>query len=211
MAATRDTSALTLNRLSLYLRALRLLQQAGVATVSSGQLAKRLHLSAPLIRKDLAQFGEFGTRGVGYNIERLIPRLVEILGLDQERTLVIVGMGNLGSALAGYLGFNTDAFRVSAIFDNDPKKIGRGHGGLTILPPREIARVVAQDQVDLGVLTVPVEAAQENYDLMVEAGILAILNFAPVSLREHDAVRTKNVDLRIHLEELTYFLAGTSA
>lgn len=208
MPDAREISPLTLNRLSLYLRVLRRLRQAGIQTVSSSNLAARLHLSAALIRKDLAQFGEFGTRGVGYEVGPLIDRLIEILGLNRERSLVIVGAGNLGSALAGYLGFNTDSFRVAAVFDNDPAKIGRRLGGLEIHAPDRLAAVVRREAVDIGILTVPAEAAQDSYDALVKAGVGAVLNFAPVSLRRDSKVATKNVDLRIDLEELSYFLGG---
>lgn len=213
MPAPPDISPLTLNRLSLYLRALRRLHRSGVETVSSGELESRLHLSAALIRKDLAQFGELGTRGVGYNITALVERLIQILGLDRERTLVIVGAGNLGSALAGYLGFNSDSFRVAALFDNDPDKIGRRLGDLEILAPEALPEVVDRHKVDIGVITVPLEAAQENYELLISAGVRAILNFAPVALKQGPGLRppvvhVKNVDLRIHLEELSYFLTS---
>lgn len=216
MPDPREISPLTLNRLSLYLRALRRLRRAGVETVSSGDLESRLHLSAALIRKDLAQFGELGTRGVGYDVGALVDRLIQILGLDRERVLVIVGAGNLGAALAGYLGFNSDSFRVAALFDNDPAKIGRRLGDLEILPPEALPGVVSRDEVDIGVLTVPVEAAQENYDLLAQAGVRAILNFAPVALKRNPdpgapAIQVKNVDLRIHLEELSYFLTALVA
>ncbi len=204
--SARDISSLTLNRLSLYLRALRRLQADDIATVSSGQLAKRFALSASLIRKDLAQFGELGTRGVGYDVPQLSERLVSILGLDRERDLIIVGAGNLGSALAGYVGFNSDSFRVAAIFDNDPAKIGRRLGDLEVRSPSEMPGVIRTSGIRIGLLAVPAEAAQPNYDTMVESGIRAVLNFAPIALREHPEVRTKSVDFRIHLEELSYFL-----
>lgn len=208
-----DISPLTLNRLSLYLRALRRLHLSEVETVSSGELESRLHLSAALIRKDLAQFGELGTRGVGYNVAALVERLIRILGLDRERTLVIVGAGNLGTALAGYLGFNSNSFRVAALFDNDAGKIGRRLGDLEILAPEALPEVVERHNVDIGVLTVPLEAAQENYELLISAGVPAILNFAPVALKQAPnlsapVVHVKNVDLRIHLEELSYFLGS---
>lgn len=208
-----DISPLTLNRLSLYLRALRRLRRSGVETVSSGELESHLQLSAALIRKDLAQFGELGTRGVGYNVAALVDRLIRILGLDRERTLVIVGAGNLGTALAGYLGFNSDSFRVAALFDNDVDKIGRRLGDLEILAPAALSEVVEEHNVDIGVLTVPLEAAQENYELLISTGVRAILNFAPVALKQAPdlstpVVHVKNVDLRIHLEELSYFLGS---
>lgn len=207
MSRSPDVSTLTLNRLSLYLRSLRHLQEQGVRRISSQELAARFHLSAAQIRKDLVQFGEFGIRGVGYEVDRLCLRLSELLGLENERPLVIVGMGNLGRALARYLHFNTSPFRVAAGVDNDPDKIGKRVGTVVIRPSSELARVVRESRAEIGILTVPAAAAQENYDALVAAGISAILNFAPARLRVAAEVPTKTVDLRIHLEELSYYLA----
>lgn len=201
-----DVSSLILNRLSLYLRCLRSLQEQGVHRVSSQQLADQFHLSAPLIRKDLAQFGEFGIRGTGYDIEHLIDRLHSALGLDQQHPLLVVGMGRLGTALARYLGFNDATFRVVAVLDNDPAKVGQEVGGLTIGHTEELEQIVREFGVEIGVLTVPAEAAQPAYDALVDAGVQAVLNFAPVRLQLRPGLPSKSVDFRVHLEELVYLL-----
>lgn len=203
---SEEVSPLTLNRLSLYLRCLRRLQEMGVQRVSSQALAQRFHLSATQIRKDLAQFGEFGIRGVGYDVDALADHLNALLGLDRRHSLVIVGMGNLGCALAQYLGFNHGAFQVVAGVDNDPAKVGRCVGDIAVHPASELAEVVRELGAEIGVLTVPAEAAQENYDALAAAGVKGVLNFAPVRLKRRPEVPLKNVDLRINLEELAFFL-----
>lgn len=201
-------SPLTLNRLSFYLRCLRRLQEEEVSRISSKNLAERFHLSATQIRKDLAQFGEFGIRGVGYEVEPLVQRLSELLGLDRLHRLVIVGMGNLGSALAQYLGFNSGAFRVVAGVDRDPDKVGRRVGDIVVEPADDLDRVIAENDVEIGVLCVPAASAQERYDALVEAGIKGVINFSPTRIRPVPEAPLKDVDLRINLEELAYFLRG---
>ena len=201
-----EVSPLTLNRLSFYLRCLRHLQELGVSRVSSQEMAQRYHLSATQIRKDLAQFGEFGIRGVGYDVDALAVHLNSLLGLDRQHALVIVGMGNLGSALAQYLGFNYGSFRVVAGVDNDPKKIGKRVARLTIRSSADLKQVVRESGAEIGVLAVPAEAAQENYDALADAGVKGVLNFAPVRVKRRPDVPLKNVDLRINLEELAFFL-----
>ncbi len=201
-----EVSPLTLNRLSFYLRCLRHLQELGVSRVSSQEMAQRYHLSATQIRKDLAQFGEFGIRGVGYDVDALADHLNSLLGLDREHALLIVGMGNLGSALAQYLGFNYGSFRVVAGVDNDPRKIGRRVASLIVRSSADLKEVVRESGAEIGVLAVPAEAAQENYDALADAGIKGVLNFAPVRVKRRTDVPLKNVDLRINLEELAFFL-----
>lgn len=204
-----SVSPLTLNRLSFYLRCLRRLQEEGEERVSSQALARRFHLSAAQIRKDLAHFGEFGIRGVGYEVDQLISRLSELLGLDRHHRMVIVGMGNLGTALSRYLGFNSGAFRVVAGVDRDPGKVGRrvaGANGFVIAAADDLARTVRESGAEIGVLCVPADAAQQNYDALVAAGIQGVLNFSPIRIRPVSEVPLKDVDLRIHLEELAYFL-----
>jgi redox-sensing transcriptional repressor len=208
MSELEEVSPLTLNRLSFYLRCLRHLQESGIKRVSSQELARRYHLSATQIRKDLAQFGEFGIRGVGYDVDELADHLNTLLGLDRQHLLLIVGMGNLGSALACYLGFNHGAFRVVAGVDNDPRKVGRVIGGLTVRPAVDVAQVIRETGAQIGVLTVPADAAQENYDALADAGIEGVLNFAPVRVKRRPGIPLKNVDLRINLEELAFFLKG---
>ena len=206
MNELEEVSPLTLNRLSFYLRCLRHLQELGIKRVSSQEMAQRYHLSATQIRKDLAQFGEFGIRGVGYDVDELADHLNALLGLDRKHPMIIVGMGNLGSALAQYLGFNYGAFQVVAGVDVDPAKIGRRVEGFTIRPSSELAEIVRESGAEIGVLAVPAEAAQENYDALADAGIRGVLNFAPVRVKRRPGVPLKNVDLRINLEELAFFL-----
>jgi redox-sensing transcriptional repressor len=201
-----SVSPLTLNRLSFYLRCLRRLQEEEVSRISSKDLAERFHLSATQIRKDLAQFGEFGIRGVGYEVGPLVQRLSELLGLDRLHRLVIVGMGNLGSALAQYLGFNSGAFRVVAGVDRDPDKVGRKVGDIVVEPADDLDRVIAENDVEIGVLCVPAASAQERYDALVAAGIKGVINFSPTRVRAVPEAPLKDVDLRINLEELAYFL-----
>lgn len=199
-------SCLTLNRLSLYLRCLRALQERGTQRVSSMELAREFDLSAPQIRKDLAQFGEFGIRGVGYDVEQLVARLRGLLGLDRPHNLLVVGLGHLGSAVARHFASNHRAFHVVGLFDNAPEKIGQPLEGLRVRPVDELVEAVAETEAEIGVLAVPAPVAQEVYDRLVEAGIASILNFAPVQLRQSPGVRCRTVDLRIYLEELVYFL-----
>jgi redox-sensing transcriptional repressor len=200
------TSPLTLNRLSLYLRCLQELQVNGLLRVSSTELADHYQLSASQIRKDLAQFGEFGIRGVGYEVPHLIERLRSLLGLDREHGLVIVGVGSLGTALARFPGFNCDGYKVVGLVDSDPRKAGRRLGMLLVDPLPRLVELVAETGASIGVLAVPAGAAQEMYDELVKAGVGAVLNFAATQIRALPEVPVKNVDLRIDLEELGYLL-----
>jgi redox-sensing transcriptional repressor len=206
MSGSSDTSSLTLNRLSLYLRCLRQLQDAGVTHVSSAQLAQQFQLSAPLIRKDLAQFGEFGIRGTGYPVDDLTDRLTRLLGLDRAHKVAVVGMGSLGSALARYLSINDNPCEIVAAFDVDGRKVGHKIAELTICHSQEIPQVIPGSGAQIAVLAVPSSVAQECYDQLAEAGIKAVLNFAPIRLRQSSSVRTKSVDFQVNLEELAYFL-----
>lgn len=201
-------SELTINRLSVYLRCLQQMELEGVMTISSQELADRFHLNSAQIRKDLAYFGEFGIRGVGYNVAQLREHLVNILGLNEERRVLVVGAGNLGIALSHYSGFNTGGFRIVAVLDADSHKVGkRIPGGLTIEPASELARIVKERMVHIGVITVPAGSAQRVYDELVEAGVQAVLNFAPTQLKGHPEVKLKTVDLKINLELLSFFLS----
>jgi redox-sensing transcriptional repressor len=200
-------SELTINRLSVYLRCLQVLEQEETTTVSSQELADRFHLNSAQIRKDLAYFGEFGIRGVGYNVSQLREHLINILGLNEERRVLVVGAGNLGTALSHYSGFNTGGFRIVAILDADPHKIGKKvPGGLTVESIFQLPSIVKERKVHIGVLTVPAAYAQKVYDDLVEAGVQAVLNFAPTQLKGHPEVKLKNVDLKINLELLSFFL-----
>jgi len=200
-------SELTTERLSIYLRCLNYLESIPQSTVSSQELAKRFHLNSAQIRKDLANFGEFGIRGVGYNVALLKERLQKTLGIDRSRRVVIAGAGNLGMALADYRGFSTGGFDVVALMDSDPAKVGRtSKSGIPVIPPTELPRIAKAESIDIGILAVPAEQAQDVYDAMVDAGIRAVLNFAPVRINPHGNVKLKSVDLRINLESLSFWL-----
>jgi redox-sensing transcriptional repressor len=198
---------MTIRRLSIYSRCLAQLEEDGVKTVSSHELAERFHLNSAQVRKDLAYFGEFGIRGIGYYVGNLRAELSKLLGLDREWRLALVGFGNLGSALFRYRGFARGGFRVAAIVDDDPAKAGRVVDGLAILPVSDMPRAVRQGGVQIGVIAVPAEAAQLVADGLVAAGVRAILNFAPTRLKVPRDVRLQNVDLSIELENLSFHLA----
>jgi redox-sensing transcriptional repressor len=200
-------SEMTTGRLSVYLRCLTFLEQAGQETVSSQELAERFHLNSAQIRKDLACFGEFGTRGVGYNVSHLKEQLVHTLGIDRKRNVLIVGAGNLGMALADYRGFNHAGFEIVALVDVDAEKVGRAsRSGIPVLSYERIGEIVRENAVEIGVIAVTPESAQDVHDALVEAGVLAVLNFAPVQIRTQQRVKVKTVDLRINLESLSFFL-----
>jgi redox-sensing transcriptional repressor len=200
-------SELTTQRLSVYLRCLSYLEAHGVRTVSSHELARRFHLNSAQIRKDLAYFGELGIRGVGYDVARLKQHLIATLGLDAEHNVVVAGAGNLGLALAGYRGFNSGGFRIVALLDADPKKQEKKlRSGIPILPIEKLGQVVKDFSVEIGIIAVPGDAAQEIYDRMADAGICAVLSFAPVQIVSRPGIKLKSVDLRINLETLSFFL-----
>ena len=202
-------SELTTNRLSVYLRCLNLLAGAGIKTISSQALADQFNLNSAQIRKDLAYFGEFGVRGVGYFVEELREHITKILGLDRAHRVGIVGAGNLGAALANYNGFTASNFQVVALFDNDQEKIGGqvGQAEITVHDVRRLARVVREEEIDVAVIAVPARVAQRVLNQVMSAGIKAVLNFAPVRLHARLGVKVKTVDLTISLESLSYFLA----
>ena len=200
-------SELTTGRLSVYLRCLTFLETQGQKTVSSHELAERFHLNSAQIRKDLACFGEFGTRGVGYDVSRLKQQLVQELGIDRTRNVIIVGAGNLGMALADYGGFNTNGFHIVALLDVDPSKIGRtSRQGIPVVPYEKLEDLVRRNRVEIGIIAVTADAAQTVHDALVAAGIHAVLNFAPVQMRLAEGVKVKSVDLRINLESLSFHL-----
>src|SRR5258708_5694273 len=202
-------SELTTNRLSVYLRCLNLLAAAGIKTISSQALADQFSLNSAQIRKDLAYFGEFGVRGVGYFVEELRRHITEILGLDTAHRVGILGAGNLGIALANYHGFTQSNFTVVALFDSDKDKIGTRVGDANILvhDVKRISRTVKEEGIDVAVIAVPARVAQRVLNQVMAAGIKAILNFAPVRLHARLGVKIKTVDLTISLESLSYFLA----
>jgi redox-sensing transcriptional repressor len=200
---------MTIRRLSIYTRCLLQLEEDGVKTVSSQELAERFNLNSAQVRKDLAYFGEFGVRGIGYYVAGLKAELQKILGLDREWPVALVGLGNLGSALFHYKGFGRQGFRIAVIVDDDPAKAGRDVDGVPIVPARELAAALRTRGILIAVVAVPAESAQGVTDQLVGAGIRAILNFAPARLKVPREVRLKNVDLSIELETLSFYLART--
>jgi redox-sensing transcriptional repressor len=207
-AATDQISELTTNRLSVYLRCLNTLEAAGVRTISSKALAEQFHLNAAQIRKDLAYFGEFGIRGVGYYVKELKRHLRQILGLERRVRVAIMGAGNLGLALADYPGFRVEGFEIAALFDTERTKIGRrSRTGVRINNIDDLRTIVKRDKIGIAVIAVPAESAQPVVDAVVEAGIKAILNFSPGALTVPPEVKLKSVDLTVSLESLSFFLA----
>ena len=198
---------MTIRRLSVYTRCLLQLEEDGVKTVSSTELAERFSLNSAQVRKDLAYFGEFGVRGIGYYVSGLKAELQRILGLDREWAVALVGFGNLGSALFHYKGFGRQGFRIALVIDDDPAKIGREIDSVPIVSSRDIAREIKARGIQIAIVAVPSEAAQTVTEQLVAAGIKAVLNFAPTRLRVTRDVRLKNVDLSIELEALSFYLA----
>jgi redox-sensing transcriptional repressor len=203
-----QVSELTAGRLSVYLRCLNTLDAAGVKTISSKALAEQFQLNAAQIRKDLAYFGEFGVRGVGYYVKELKRHLRMILGLDRTVRVAILGAGNLGLALADYPGFRQEGFSIVALFDTERSKIGhRSKGGVRIYDIGEFRKSVKRDNIDIAVVAVPADSAQSVVNAAVQAGVRAILNFSPGTLKVPPGVKLKNVDLTVSLESLSFFLA----
>jgi redox-sensing transcriptional repressor len=206
--AADAVSELTTNRLSVYLRCLNVLDAVGVRTVSSRALAEQFHLNAAQIRKDLAYFGEFGVRGVGYYVKELRRHLRQILGIDKSVRVAIMGAGNLGLALADYPGFREEGFEIAALFDTMREKIGQqSRSGVAIHDMRDFRAVVRRERITIAVIAVPADAAQSVVNTVVAAGVKAVLNFSPGALQVPPDVKLKSVDLTVSLESLSFFLA----
>ncbi|NPV27209.1 MAG: redox-sensing transcriptional repressor Rex [Firmicutes bacterium] len=196
----------TIIRLSVYSRFLAQVERKGIVTISSGEIAKGVGVGSAQVRKDLAYFGEFGTRGVGYNVSELYGHLMKILGLTTQWNVVIVGAGKLGSALAMYGGFLERGFKVVGIFDNDPKKIGQKLADVEIMGVDRLREVVSKQNAHIGIITVPADEAQETANELVAANVRAILNFSPRVLNVPDDVVIRHVDLSVNLEILSFYL-----
>lgn len=197
----------TVMRLSVYSRYLHQLGREGVETVSSGDIAKGVGVSSAQVRKDLAYFGEFGTRGVGYKVEELYKHLVKILGLDRDWNVIIVGAGKLGSALALYQGFAERGFKIMTVLDVDQDIIGTSLGSIEVESLEVLENRVKEKNITIGVVAVPASAAQDVTDRLVASGVKAILNFSPRVLKVPRNVVLRNVDLSVNLEVLSFNLA----
>jgi len=207
-----QVSELTTNRLSVYLRCLNTLEEAGVRAISSQSLAEQFHLNAAQIRKDLAYFGEFGVRGVGYYVRDLKRHLRQILGLDRNLRVAIIGAGNLGLALADYPGFRQEGFEILALFDTLSVKVGQqSRGGVPIHAVSDLKKIAKRDGISIAVIAVPAASAQLVVNQVVAAGIKAVLNFSPGTLEVPAGVKMKSVDLTVSLESLSFFLARSDS
>jgi redox-sensing transcriptional repressor len=205
-AVTNDIPDIVIGRLPLYLRALSYMaEEVGKVTTSSHELGQRLGISSAQIRKDLSHFGEFGKQGTGYHINYLIDQLRQILHLQDEWPVALVGAGFLGHALAHYQGFQHRGFQISWVFDNDPQKIGIDMNGLIVRDLRELSEVIKEENVQVAIISVPALAAQNIADLLVEAGIHSILSYAPINLMAPEGVQIRYSDPVIQLQRMTYY------
>jgi redox-sensing transcriptional repressor len=202
----QDIPDIIVSRLPVYLRALRHMQAMGKLTTSSQELGVAVGISAAQIRKDLSQFGEFGKQGTGYDITFLIDQLRGILKVERVWDVAVVGMGDMGHALSRYQGFSDRGFRVVMVFDNDPAKIGGQVGQFVVCDTKDLVTAVRTSGIKLAMLCVPAVAAQEVTNLLVEAGVKAILNYAPISLSVPPGVRVQYLDPSIGLQRMTYYL-----
>jgi redox-sensing transcriptional repressor len=197
---------IVVGRLPIYLRMLEFLKKEGKPITSSQELAERLGLSSAQIRKDLSYFGEFGKQGTGYNIDYLQKQLRQILHVDRVWDVALIGAGDLGRALAHYQGFVPQGFRLVAVFDNEPKKIGTPIGSLTVLDIAELPRLVREKRIRVAILAVPAEAASAVAMTVVESGIQAILNYAPITLNVPAHVKVYHIDPVVGLQSMAYYL-----
>ena len=209
LTSPRSIPEATVSRLPLYLRILVEVTEQGEKTVSSDRLAELSGVNAAKVRKDLSHLGSYGTRGVGYDVEILMFQISRELGLTSDWAVAIVGFGNLGHALANYRGFTERGFRIAALFDADPRKVGEKAAGLSVRHMSELKEVVGSEEISIAIIATPATAAQEVADLLVEAGVKSILNFAPQLINAPSDVSIRKVDLSMELQILSYYLERT--
>ena len=207
-AIPRRVSESTIHRLSLYYRALSLLEKENFETVSSKELAKRERLTSAQVRKDLSFFGSFGTRGLGYPVNELKKKIAAILGIDRIWKVALIGIGNIGSALVSYKEFSRQGFRIVKLFDNDQRKINSNHKGIVVSDIKNLARELEEDGIELVVIAVPATVAQYIVDDVIAAGVKSILNFAPVNLKVPDDVHLRNENMSMELEYLSFAMVN---
>ncbi|MFF0826758.1 redox-sensing transcriptional repressor Rex [Brevibacillus sp. NPDC003359] len=206
MAKHEKISEAVVRRLPIYLRYLSYLQQVEVTTVSSQQMGKNLDVNPAQIRKDLAAFGDFGKKGIGYDVDYLVEKIREILKLTDEIRVALVGAGHLGHAISNYNAYLKDNMRIAAIFDSNPEKQGKKVAGILIQPLSELEETIVNKQIKLAIITVPAPAAQSVCDQLTQAGIRGILNFAPTTIRAGKDVRIHYADVTSNLQSLAYYL-----
>lgn len=204
--ANKPIPNIVIARLPIYLRALNRMLQQGRQVTSSQELGERLGISAAQIRKDLSQFGEFGKQGTGYNIEFLAKKIQEILKLDRVWDVAVIGAGDIGHAIINYGGFHQRGFQAVMIFDNNPDKIGKKISNITIQDISTMKEQIQEKEIKIAMVAVPAEHAQNVVDQLVDAGIKAILNYAPVSLSVPPDVKVQHIDPAVHLQSMTYYL-----
>lgn len=206
---TKKVPETSIRRLSIYFRELTSLEKKGLVSISSLGLSQRLGFSDAQIRRDLSYFGQFGRTGIGYKVSPLKKAIARILGLDNKIwNVVLVGVGNLGSALLAYKGFKEQGFFIKIAFDNNPAKIGRIVKNIKIEDLNKISTLVKENNITIGIIAVPAEAAQEVADILSKSGVRGILNFAPARVTVSPKIMVKNVDLSMELENISYFLAS---
>ncbi|HMO56816.1 MAG TPA: redox-sensing transcriptional repressor Rex [Roseiflexaceae bacterium] len=196
-----------IRRLPLYARSLRYLLEEGTTSVSSQDLGERINVTAAQIRKDLSYFGEFGKQGIGYDVEKLLSQIEDILGLTQEWPVALIGIGHLGEAIARYEGFRQQGIRIAALFDNNPDKIGHEVNGMRVAGLDQLNSIIHTHKIQMAILAVPAGHAQEVADVLVAVGIRAILSYAPTVLQVPDGVWVRYIDPIAVLHSLTYYLA----
>jgi redox-sensing transcriptional repressor len=197
---------IVIRRLPIYARSLKYLESEGVDTVSSGELGTRLGVSAAQIRRDLSYVGEFGKQGKGYNVRYLLRQVNSILKLDRPWPVVLVGLGHLGRALLHYEGLSEQGFEIHALFDHNPEKVGQRIGDLVIQPMDELREVLRREGIKMAIMAVPARGAQEAADALVDAGVGAILNYAPIIVQVPHHIRIRHIDPVIALQSMTYYL-----
>lgn len=197
-------------RLPVYTRALAQLAAEGQEVVSSQELGQLLRVTPAQIRKDLSYFGRFGRQGRGYNIRRLMAELQHILGTDRSWAMALVGVGHLGEAILNYRGFAPQGFNIIAAFDTDPQRIGKKMGGITVQRLEEVREAIVARKIDIGIVAVPAAATQKVIDLLVAAGIKAILNYAPSGAQVPAGVRKRDIDPVLALQSMTFYLKEAS-
>ena len=196
-----------IGRLPVYLRALEILESEGQRVASSSELGRRLGISSAQLRKDLSHFGEFGKQGTGYDVAYLRDELEKILQVDCVWSLVLIGAGYLGHALASYAGFENRGFRIVGVFDDDADKIGTKVGNSLVVQPMNVMpKVVRETLCQIGVIAVPVSAAQDVADMLIEAGIRSLSSYAPITLSVPEGVRVEYIDPVVHFQHMTYYL-----
>jgi len=199
-------SEAVVRRLPIYLRYLKELQMRNVQTVSSQDLGQKLDLNPAQIRKDLAYFGEFGKKGIGYDVSYLIEKIRQILKLDQDLNVALVGAGNLGRALCNYNGYTKEKMKIVAVFDSSPEKIGTRINHLVVQPMSELSQTIKDLNIRIGIITVPASEAQNVANEFIASGVEAILNFAPAIIKVPPNIRVHNADFTTDLQSLAYYL-----